>query len=88
MRRGFRVTGRVQGVGFRWWTRKTASGLGLAGTVRNRVDGSVEVHAEGPGEAVERFARALRNGPSAAVVRGVEEIESIGHLPTGFEILR
>lgn len=88
MRRGYRITGRVQGVGFRWWTRKTASGLGLGGTVRNRIDGSVEVHAEGPDEAMERFARQLRDGPSAARVEEVEEIESAGSLPDEFRILR
>ena len=44
---GFRVTGRVQGVGFRWWTRSLATRLGLSGSVRNLSDGSVAVHARG-----------------------------------------
>ncbi len=54
--RGFRVRGRVQGVGFRWWTRRKASDLGLRGTVRNRPDGSVEVHVAGDVETLEAFA--------------------------------
>ena len=88
MRRGYRITGRVQGVGFRWWSRKTASGLGLAGTVRNRMDGSVEVHAEGPDKSMERFAQQLRDGPASARVQEVEEIQSSGTLPEEFRILR
>jgi len=87
-RRGFRITGRVQGVGFRWWTRKTAQELGLRGTVRNRRDGSVEIHARGPDEAMERFRRKLRRGPTSARVREVEEIDSSGTLPAEFEIVR
>ena len=47
MLKAFIVTGRVQGVGFRWFTRQTASELGLRGTVRNARDGSVEVVADG-----------------------------------------
>ena len=54
--RGFRVCGRVQGVGFRWWTRRRASDLGLRGTVRNRPDGSVEIHAAGEPDMLEAFA--------------------------------
>lgn len=70
-RRGFRVTGRVQGVGFRWWTARTARELGLGGHVRNLPDGSVEVHAAGSAEAVAALERALHSGPPAARVDGV-----------------
>ncbi len=73
--RAFRVTGRVQGVGFRWWTRRTAERLALAGSVRNCPDGSVEVKAAGPPGALEELARALESGPSAARVRDVESLE-------------
>lgn len=88
VRRGFRLTGRVQGVGFRWWTRKTAQRLGIEGTVRNRSDGSVEIHARGPGEAMDTFAKEIRSGPSSAAVRDLEEMKSEGELPDEFRIVR
>ncbi|MBD0292684.1 MAG: acylphosphatase [Jiangellaceae bacterium] len=59
-----RVRGRVQGVGFRWFARRVAQSLGLAGKAMNLPDGSVEVVAEGPRAACERFVDALR-GPAA-----------------------
>ncbi|PRX38424.1 acylphosphatase [Meinhardsimonia xiamenensis] len=67
-----RVTGRVQGVGFRWWTCDEAEALGLAGWVRNEPDGSVRAHLEGPRRAVEAMVAALHRGPSAARVASVE----------------
>jgi acylphosphatase len=70
--RGYRVTGRVQGVGFRWWTRKLARGLGLVGRVRNLDDGSVEVRASGDESGLERLERALRRGPPTARVDAVD----------------
>ncbi|MDT8435753.1 MAG: acylphosphatase [Gemmatimonadota bacterium] len=72
IRAGFRITGRVQGVGFRWWTVRTATSLDLRGTVRNRRDGSVEVLAAGPPDAMERLEEALRRGPPAARVDAVQ----------------
>jgi acylphosphatase len=86
-RAGFLVAGRVQGVGFRWWTLRTARGLGLHGTVRNRPDGSVEVHAAGSRSALSRFASALRDGPAHARVDAVESIPSFGSLPPDFRVL-
>jgi acylphosphatase len=79
-----RVTGHVQGVFFREWTVQVASQLGIAGWVRNRADGSVEIHAEGePGE-LERFVAELRTGSPAARVDHLQiepaELES----PAGF----
>jgi len=88
MRKGFRVTGRVQGVGFRWWTQKTASSLDLQGTVRNCRDGSVEVHAAGAKESVESLERRLQDGPNSARVENVDEIEAKESLPDGFRIVR
>jgi len=73
-RRGFRVSGRVQGVGFRWWTRRAAQALGLGGSVRNMPDGSVEVHAVGPPDVVARLEAALREGPPASRVARVDSI--------------
>lgn len=80
MARGYRVRGQVQGVGFRWWTRSLAQRLGVSGTVRNHPDGSVEVCAEGPDEALDALHRELQHGPPGAVVEAVEEItaERIG----------
>jgi acylphosphatase len=72
--RGFRVSGRVQGVGFRWWTQRTAERLGLGGSVRNMPDGSVEVQAWGPSDAVGRLETALREGPPASRVERVQQI--------------
>jgi acylphosphatase len=56
------VRGRVQGVGFRWWTRSRALELGLTGRAANLDDGRVEVVAEGPRDACERLLNLLR-GP-------------------------
>ena len=75
IRRRFRVVGRVQNVGFRWWTTRQARRLGLAGTVQNRADGSVEVVATGPAGAVDRLAALLASGPAGAHVEVVEELE-------------
>lgn len=69
---GFRVHGRVQGVGFRWWTRRTAGRLGVAGSVRNLADGTVEVRAAGSAAAMREFESYLRRGPPSAAVEQVE----------------
>jgi acylphosphatase len=67
------VVGRVQGVGYRWWTRRRAEELGLTGWVANDPGArAVEVVAEGPPSALEAFERALRTGPSAAQVERVD----------------
>ena len=85
--RGFRVHGRVQGVGFRWWTRRRVADLGLRGTVRNRLDGTVEVHAAGEFETLEMFAAELEVGPVSARFEGVDGLRSDGSLPSQFEII-
>jgi acylphosphatase len=66
------VEGRVQGVGYRWWTVQAARALGLSGWVRNRRDGSVEILAIGDEDAIGQLAQACRTGPPAAEVRSVE----------------
>lgn len=66
------VRGEVQGVGYRDATLRRARRLGVMGWVRNGGDGSVLVHAEGPGEAVDELAVFLREGPRAARVADVE----------------
>ena len=70
------IRGRVQGVGFRWWARGQARRLRLAGWVRNRSDGSVELLAAGSSGAVETLIEAARHGPSAAEVTSVERFEA------------
>ena len=82
LQRGFVIRGLVQGVGFRYWTARVAERLGLAGTVANRPDGSVEVHVRGSAESVRRFADQLRVGPPAARVQAVADV------PDAFQIVR
>jgi acylphosphatase len=67
------VTGRVQGVGFRWWVRRHAEDLGLTGWVMNGNDErAVEVVAEGPVAALDALERMLERGPSGARVDAVD----------------
>lgn len=81
------MRGRVQGVGFRWWTRSQAERLGLAGTVRNHPDGSVEVRLRGPAGAVAEMRDLLGRGPPGAHVDGVEALDA-GDVPgNGFRIV-
>jgi len=67
-----RISGRVQGVGYRDWMIDTAVSLGLDGWVRNRRDGSVEAVAAGLGEVVEDLVTAAWSGPPAARVGAVD----------------
>src|SRR3954454_22733323 len=67
------IRGRVQGVGFRYWTRRTATARRLEGWVRNRRDGSVEAVFAGPGQMVADMIVLCRRGPDAARVDQVEE---------------
>ncbi|WP_242511423.1 acylphosphatase [Pengzhenrongella frigida] len=67
-----KVRGRVQGVGFRWWTRDQLSRLGLTGSARNLDDGSVEVVAHGDPAAIERLLAALRGPHTPGRVDSVE----------------
>lgn len=66
------ILGRVQGVFYRNWTVETASGLGLAGWVRNRMDGSVEALVEGAEQAVGQFISLAHDGPPAAHVARID----------------
>ena len=67
-----RVTGMVQGVGFRYFAMRQANQLGLNGYVKNRGDGSVEIQVEGQRETVDRFRSILREGPGYSSVDNVE----------------
>lgn len=81
------VTGTVQGVGFRFSTRRQALQLGLAGWVRNQPDGTVALCAQGSARAVDRLISFLEAGPPGATVTSVT-IEDIASDPAlhGFEI--
>jgi acylphosphatase len=85
--RRFVVSGRVQGVGFRFFALDAARREGLHGYVTNNDDGTVEAVAEGEAESVDRFERALRRGPSKSRVEQVrvDDVEPAA-LNQGFEI--
>jgi acylphosphatase len=70
--RRFVISGRVQGVGFRWFAQTAAAREGIHGWVRNLADGRVEAKAEGEVEAIDRFEQALRHGPPGARVEQLE----------------
>jgi len=72
----FLVSGVVQGVGYRFFAVRVATGLGLRGFTRNLPDGRVEVVAQGTDEDLRTFQERLRSGPSGASVTGVERSET------------
>ncbi len=82
------VSGEVQGVGFRHYTKVRARELGLAGWVQNLPDGRVEVWVEGPETIVEELLDWLRSGPSGAHVRGLEAREVRPAALERFEVRR
>jgi acylphosphatase len=80
-----RVTGRVQGVAFRWHTEERARELGVTGWVRNEPDGSVLLHAEGDEVAVNDLVAWCHHGPPAARVRDVAVRSAAPTGATSFE---
>ncbi len=74
--RNYVVRGRVQGVGFRWFVEREARTLGIAGWVRNRADGTVEVLAMGTNEQLSNLHSKLRQGPRASRVDEVDVSEA------------
>lgn len=83
-----RVSGRVQGVGFRYFAQRHGVSLGLSGLVRNTTSGEVEVLAEGPADLLHRLIDLLREGPRMAYVShiAVEWPEPRGDLPSPFAV--
>jgi acylphosphatase len=79
------ISGRVQGVSYRWWTVGEATKRGLNGWVRNRRDGSVEALVSGPAAEVDALIEACRQGPAAARVTNIEVTAEDGAVSSGFE---
>jgi acylphosphatase len=80
------VSGDVQGVGFRWYTREEAMGRGVAGSVRNLPDGKVEAVFEGDARAVDAMVEWCRSGPTWARVDSVEVHKEPHRGEPGFRI--
>lgn len=78
----FVVSGRVQGVGFRWFVRAEALPLGLNGWIRNREDGAVEGEVEGRADAIDALEACLEVGPASAIVTNVDISEISDDLPS------
>lgn len=83
------ITGRVQGVGFRVWTRDEALRLGVTGWIRNEKDGAVVALIVGPGNAISAMIERLRHGPPGASVSSVAtEPAELATMPADFRITR
>jgi acylphosphatase len=80
-----RIEGRVQGVGFRWWTVREAERLGLSGWARNRRDGSVEILAIGEPGAIDALEHAAGEGPPGARVTAVRRAPAEDDGSQGFD---
>ncbi|SFS60996.1 acylphosphatase [Marininema halotolerans] len=81
------VHGRVQGVGFRWFTKRVALRLKLRGWVRNRADGTVEIDAQGDTEAMNRFLKKVRRGSfRSRVIKLDESVKSLTKEYDTFEV--
>ncbi|MGE2712540.1 acylphosphatase [Mycolicibacterium litorale] len=79
------VHGRVQGVGFRWWTRSRALELGLTGFAANKPDGRVQVVAQGPREDCERLLALLESGDTpGGVDKVIADWSDVREQLTGF----
>lgn len=82
------IEGTVQGVGFRYWTERVATGLGLTGWVRNRRDGSVEALFCGEADDVAEMLQRCHDGPRSAQVTAVRILEEGLPAPDDFAILQ
>ena len=87
MTRRYIVRGRVQGVGFRWFTRRAAEAFDIAGWARNADDGSVEIVASGSQENLRSFKEQIEIGPSGARVDRVLDEEHPEERFTRFDVL-
>ena len=88
MTRSYLVSGRVQGIGFRDWVRRTARTHGVRGWVRNREDGRVEAIATAETVILERFEAVLRGGSALSRIETVESSDLEETLFPDFEVRR
>jgi acylphosphatase len=86
IRRRLLISGRVQGIGFRYSCRRVAESAGVSGWCRNLPDGRVEAALEGEAEAVERVLAWCRRGPSHAFVTAVDVVSETPEGETGFRL--
>jgi acylphosphatase len=87
--RRYVITGRVQGVGFRYFVYEAAQQLGITGWVKNRFDGAVEIHAESPdSERLSTFLALINAGPPMSIVENVEARDVAGQDCARFRITR
>jgi acylphosphatase len=84
--RKYVVSGRVQGVGFRYFAQRAARELGVTGWARNLDDGRVEVHGNGTRKVLDEFEGRLRMGPMGSDVRGFEVVDAAVVEAAGFSI--
>ena len=82
----YTIRGRVQGVGYRYFTQRIALRLGVRGWVRNLRNGDVEVHAEADNTTLADFRRELERGPSSSTVDEVTEAQAVADNYSSFEI--
>jgi acylphosphatase len=85
-RRAFKVHGRVQGVGFRWWALHQARALRLSGNVCNCIDGTVEIVFAGRADDVKEMCTRLETGPSSGRVDHLEELPAPDRVTGEFRI--
>ncbi|HCX65442.1 MAG TPA: acylphosphatase [Eubacteriaceae bacterium] len=83
------VEGRVQGVGFRWFAKETAKRYELTGSVKNKMDGTVEIHAQGEEKSLENYKKKIEQGPNTfAKVENIRfSEEPLQEEETDFEVI-
>jgi len=87
-RRRLLVSGRVQGVGFRWFVKRTANNMGIVGWAKNSYEGSDEMEVQGHADDMELIISRIREGPRLAIVEDISSTEiPPKHHEKGFRII-